>query len=176
MAEDLPNPGELVSDEVKQIFEDRMDELLVDLGRTITLKLKPSISDCPNCGYNSTLERSNRIYNTSNPNALGALNKPFLDGQRCPVCNDAGVLKETNEVDYTATISKTPKEHEVLQAGIGRMNPNMVKTNTVIGSYDDIKNCQLAKIDGLYYKPIGEAIKTGLQELIRVKQFWERAE
>jgi hypothetical protein len=176
MAESLPTKGKLVSDTVKQVFKDRMDELLVDLGRTITLHLAPSVADCPNCSYDSIRKRSKNIYNSANPNPLGSLNKPFTKGKKCPVCNAQGVLKTQRSTTYTATISSKFKEKEVLEAGIGEMDINAVKTSTVIGSYNDILNTKLAIIDDLQYRPLGKPTKSGLQELIRVKMFWERAE
>ena len=92
MAETLPASGSLVSSEIKTIFKDRMDELLVDLGRKITLHLKSTVEDCPNCGFNDATRRSNRKYNSSNPNTLnGPKHRAFSDGQICPICNDQGV-------------------------------------------------------------------------------------
>jgi len=176
MAENLPAKGRLVSDTVKQVFKDRMDELLVDLGRPIVLHLTPSVSDCPNCLYDSIRKRSKNVYSTGNPNPPGALNKPFLRGKKCPVCNGQGVLKTQRRANYTATISTKFKEREVLEAGIGEMDINAIKTSTVIGSYNDILTCELATIDDLEYRPLGKPVKSGLQELIRVKMFWERAQ
>jgi hypothetical protein len=175
MAESLPNPGNLVSDTVKQVFKERMDELLVDLGRKITLHLKPSVSDCPNCLFDSTRKRSKNIYNSANPNPAGGLNKQFAKGKRCPVCRGKGILQTARTTEYTATISSKFKEEDVLREGIGSFDMNVVKTNTVIESYAEILAAELATIDGLTYTPLGKPVKTGLQELIRVKMFWERA-
>ena len=175
MAESLPTKGKLVSDTVKQVFKDRMDELLVDLGRTITLHLRPTVTDCPNCLFDSIRKRSKNIYNAANPNPAGPLNKSFARGKRCPVCGSQGVLKTARQVNYTSTISTKFKEREVLEAGIGQLDINAVKTNTVIGSFSDVLEAERATIDGLDYRPLGKPIKSGLQELIRVKMFWELA-
>jgi hypothetical protein len=174
MGESLPTKGKLVSDTVKKVFKDRMDELLVDLGRTITLHLKPVVSDCPNCLFDSIRKRSKNIYNVANSNPPGPLNKTFAKGKRCPVCGGKGVLKTARRATYTATISTKFKEREVLEAGIGQLDINAVKTNTVIESFNDVLEAQQATIDGVDYRPLGKPIKSGLQELIRVKMFWER--
>ena len=176
MAESLPTKGKLVSDTVKKVFKERMDELLVDLGRIITLHLKPSVADCPNCLFDSIRKRSKNIYNSANSNPLGTLNKPFARGKRCPVCSGQGVLRTARRVNYTATISSKFKEKEILEAGIGEMDINAVKTNTVIESFNDMLAAETATIDGLDYRPLGKPIKSGLQELIRVKMYWERAQ
>jgi hypothetical protein len=176
MSETLPIAGSLVPQPIKDIFKEKILSIISDLGRTITLTLKPTLQDCPNCFFNSTLQKSNNKYRSANSNPLGALNKPFLDGQRCPVCNGAGRLKSPRSIDYTATISKKFNNREILEAGIGKVTLNMVKTNTVTSSLADIEACEVALIDGKLYKPIGEAIQVGLQELILIKQFWERAQ
>lgn len=177
MAENLPNPGRLVTNSVKRVFKVKMDELLSDLGRPIVLNLHPTVSDCPNCTFNSVLGKSNNIYDPLNPNPLnGPLNKVFLDGQRCPVCNGQGTLNIPRTITYTATISKRFTEREILEAKIRKVTPSTIKTTTVIDSFNDINNCDSALIDGLLYRLAGEVSKTGLQQLIRVKAFWDRAE
>jgi len=175
MGESLPSAGRLISDTLKQTFEDRMDELLVDLGRKITLHLEPTIEDCPNCGFSSILKRSNNIYNSSNPNALGPLHKVFSDGQNCPVCGSRGVLKTPRSVEYTATIKKTFRDDQISSSWASIKN-KLAKTNTVIDSYKDIIDCSHATIDEKMYKRLGDPVKTGLQSFIRVKCFWEMVE
>jgi hypothetical protein len=174
--ESLPAAGQLVSQAVKDTFSDLLDKLLVDLGREIILVLKPTQSDCPNCGFLLTTGKSNSIYNTSNPNVAGPLNRPFANGQVCPVCNGQGRLKVPRTTNYTATISKKFKARELVEAGIARVDNTVVKTNTVITSLQDIIECTSAIIDGKNYIKLGDPIKTGLQELIRVKMYWKLAD
>lgn len=174
--ESLPQSGLLVSRAVKSTFATLLDQLLVDLGRQILLVLKPTVIDCPNCSYLTATGKSNNIHNASNPNPTGPLNRAFANGQICPVCNGQGKLKTPRTTNYTATISKKFKEREIMEAGIGKFDNTMLKTNTVITSLSDIEECTSAIIDGKNYIKLCPPIKTGLQDLIRIKMYWKLAD
>ena len=72
-------------------FESRFDDLIDRLGKTI--KIESSSQDCENCIYDKVRKQSSNIYNTNNPNELGSeYNRPFTNGQTCPVCSSKGEI------------------------------------------------------------------------------------
>ena len=100
----LPPKGRFVNAEVDQIFIDNVSQLISDFGRNVIIHQKPLVQDCPNCGWNNVTKGSNRIYNTSNPNAPGPLNITFQNGRQCPVCHDEGKLNTPRNQTIIAAV------------------------------------------------------------------------
>ena len=59
MAENLPANRRYLTSGVETIFGTVVDQLIKDMGRTVTLYLPPTASGCPNC--KPGLERSSII-------------------------------------------------------------------------------------------------------------------
>lgn len=80
MADDLFT----LDDETLATVENGIDTLIRQLGKQCKLIYEGEQSQCPNCNFDSTFNRSTNIYNGVGP-------KPFNRG-RCPVCHGTGYL------------------------------------------------------------------------------------
>ena len=172
MPESLPPAGKFVDDSLKTLFKETIDQVIADLGRTVTLYFSPSASGCPNC-FAGPDGSSNGLYDGANPFPLGgAFNKPFPTGGRCPVCKTSHKILTEQSKDYTANIGRAPKDSDFTQEGTSP--ENVVTTKMQIVAFDDIKRSKKALIDGELYVLLRDPIKTGLQNLDYVRAFWRK--
>lgn len=172
MAENLPVAGYYVDANLKELFVSNINQLISDLGRTVTLYMTPSASGCSNCGIGPRAT-SDGIYNSSNPFVLnGPYNKPFARGGVCPVCKGTHKILTEVTVAYTATIGRAPKDIDYDALGI---NPtNVYKTKMVLSAFDDVRRCEKAMIDGELCVRLQDPIKTGLKDLAYVRCVWKK--
>lgn len=172
MAENLPDAGYYVDNNLKDLFVTNINQLIADLGRPVVLYMQPTASGCPNCGIGPR-GTSNGIYNSSNPFTLGAeYNKPFATGGICPVCKGTHDILTEVTVTYTATIGRAPKDINYDEVGI---NPtNVYKTKMVLSAFEDLKRCKKALIDGEYCVRLRDPIQTGLKDLKYVRCWWKK--
>lgn len=85
-AENLPVAGKFVDDALAELFQENINQLISDMGRSILIYLPPVASGCPNCeqGFDGS---SQGVIQASNPFPLGSpFNKSFPTGGVCPVC------------------------------------------------------------------------------------------
>ena len=105
--QNLPPAGRFVGDALVNLFQDRIKQLIADLGRNVTFVLNPQQVDCPNCGFDFTNNRSNNVHT---PNASGAsFNKSFTTGQRCPVCQGRGKLEFPRQIVHKCLVGFQPQ-------------------------------------------------------------------
>lgn len=172
MGESLPSAGKFVDDSLKTLFKETIDQIIADLGRSVTLFFQPSSSGCSNCGMGPD-GSSNGIYNSSNPFALGGpLHKPFPNFGVCPVCIGDHKIKTQQSTTYTSTVGRAPKDLDFSQEGT--FPENVVITKMQIVAFDDIKRTIKAKIDGEFYTRLRDPVKTGLKDLSHVRTFWKK--
>lgn len=118
-------------------FTNRFSSLINTYGEVI--KVPSSNSDCPNCGYDPVTRKSNGIYNTSNPYAVGSeYNRPFNRGSVCPVCGGTG--KITTYTDITALVNWQIDNYR-LQDRLGIRN-NTVRIKVSRNYYNTIMNSE----------------------------------
>ena len=172
MSQGLPPPGRFVGDPLVNLFQDRIKQLIADLGRTITLILPPQQVDCPNCGFDFVNQRSNNIYT---PNASGdSLNKSFPAGQRCPVCQGKGRLEFSRTVDYKSLVGFGPAPEEFNYTEYGLTPDQVLRTKNALSIFNDINMAQYAIIDGFECEKITIPRKTGLRDLAFIVTYWKR--
>lgn len=175
-SENLPLAGQFVDDQIKATFKESMDGLVADLGRAVVLQLDSQWVDCSNCGYDNHNRRSNRIYNTDNPNnSGGASHKPFIDGQTCPVCRGKGKLNTPQTKTFTALISKKPKDITLSNQTQIHDLENLVSTFMQVAAYDWLTEARFILIDDQQYTKIQEPVKEGLGDLEYAKCIWRRS-
>ena len=170
----LPPPGLFVDDALVELFVSTIDQLISDMGRKVTLFLPASTSGCPNCklGFDGS---SQGVYNNTNPFTLGgAYNKPFPQGGICPVCKGTHEIKTPRTVQYTALISKDPKDLDYKAFGKAFENNNVYRTKMQIVALEDIKIAEKALIDGDMCVPIRNPIRRGLRDLKYAQQWWKK--
>jgi hypothetical protein len=170
MAENLPQRGGFFDENLQQLYEDSIDQLIADLGYTVTLYLPASEADCPNCGTGWDL-KSNGVYNTSNPHS-DSRNQFFPAGGTCPVCKGEGKLFTEATVNYTALVKNNPKEWDTSETGVDKMQ--VVRLKTRVEALEDVKNAKHCKVEGALYKMIQDPVKTGLQTRTYLVSYWQR--
>jgi len=168
----LPNAGRFVTAAHKAIFKDRIEQIIADLGRTVTFVLIPRHIDCPNCGWDFTQNRSNNIYTS---NASGeTLNKSFPQGQRCPVCHGKGKLEFQRSINHTCLIGAGPPPEEFDYEEFGVKPTDVRRLKNAIAIIEDIQQAQYANIDGVEYEKLTFVRKSGLGDVSFITTYWKR--
>lgn len=157
------------------LWETKVTEMFDNIGKTGTVHEAPTPSDCPNCIYDSVRKRSKNIYDSSNPNPAGALNKSFASGQICPVCNGAGILQTPNSSSQRFLVGRPTSnsalsEQEMLRIGVH--TEDKLFTTSPISAYNALLNAQMLTINGRNYVPIAKPQKTGMGDPFLVRMLW----
>ena len=168
----LPPAGRFVGDPLVNLFQDRIKQLISDLGRNVTFNLTPQQLDCPNCGWDYTQSRSNNIY-TSNASGDN-YNKPFPTGQRCPVCQGKGKLNIARTITHKCLIGFAPPPEEFNYESYGLVPDQVIRLKNALSVYTDIDKAQFATIDGFECEKIAIPRKTGLRDLAFMVSYWKR--
>jgi hypothetical protein len=156
--------GFYVTDQHVKIYQDTISHLREDLGRLITINLKPIESICSNCEYDSINKRSSSKYKTS-----PAGPKPFQNGTLCPQCRGAGKLLIPQSKTYQANIRW---RLEMLDENIdGKVLNGDVKVKVELSAYEDIIAAVDFVIDGVRCTLSESPVKTGLRDLYNCV-FW----
>lgn len=170
--QDLPPSGRFLNDALVNLFQSSLKQLISDLGRTVTFVLTPLRLDCPNCGWDFSLNRSNNIHTS---NASGVIfNKLFPTGGRCPVCKGRGKLDFQRSSVHKSLIGFGPAPEEFDYEVFGLKPTEVVRLKNGLGIVNDLDKAQFAKIDGIEYEKIAFPRKTGLRDLAFVITYWKR--
>jgi hypothetical protein len=142
-----------------------IDTVLLSLGRDITLHLSPTKMACPDpsCTFNSSYMQY-----------IGA------GGTLCLTCAGKGFIYEPRQTLYTANIrwinEPLAGDRFVEESIAGRIFQNIVRTKTVIDSFDHINESVGATIDGLNVEIFREPRKTSFVDPTYVVTFWKRVD
>lgn len=175
MAESLPSSPLYVTSSLRSLFKSTLEQLMTDLGQTVTLYMPSTPSGCPNC-KDSFDGGSLGEYDNANPfTAGGQYNKQFPTGGICPVCQNTNkIWLSPKTVNYTALITRRPKDIDYDE--IGASPEHVFKTKTVGTSYEDIFGAEKAKIETFMCVRLQEPIKTGLKDRNFVQAYWKKIE
>lgn len=133
--------GFIIGDNIIDIYQDGIDSIINQLGKKVILIMPQKETNCPNCYFDGRNNRSTGRYVESNPNPLGALNKPFKNGQRCPVCQGRGKISEgKSQIQIKATVKWGPKEYIEEDRGQIILPNNICKIKTFATYAENIKN------------------------------------
>lgn len=168
----LPSAGRFVSDALVTLFQDRIKQLIADLGRDVIFILPAHQLDCPNCGFDFANNRSNNIY-TSNASGV-SFNKSFSAGHRCPVCQGTGKLEFSRQVTHKALVGFQPAPEEFDYEFYGLQPSQVLRTKNALSILQDIELSQFAIIDGFECEKITTPRKTGLRDLAFIVAYWKR--
>ena len=130
-------------------FKISMDTVLQG-GRYITIHLPPTKMSCGGgCKYNSSYKK----FTTTT-------------GGLCSACRGEGFKLEQRQTIYTANIRQIKNPIEDSESGgqetnAGKISQKIVRTKTVIASFDHISNSIGATIDGEQYKLWADPEKVG---------------
>jgi hypothetical protein len=171
----LPSAGTYVTDEIVETYQDAIDALISDMGRTVTLNMLPSVIKCPNCILERVGQKWKSLgrYNPSNPNPVGgALNKIFVEGV-CPVCSGSATIATVQTHELKGLIQWGPKEIESDIEGRNLINICRVKClQSCHESY--IMKCIEAVVDGIRVKLWKVPSKRGIRDIRYINSYWER--
>lgn len=170
--QNLPNPGRFIGDALVNLYQDRIKQLISDLGRNVVFVLPPQHIDCPNCGFDIISGRSNGLY-TSNASGV-AFNKSFAPGQTCPVCQGRGKLEFRRTATHKCLIGFAPPPEEFDYKIYGVEPTQVIRTKNAISVFDDVNVAKTANIDGIECEKITMTRKSGLRDLAFITTYWKR--
>jgi hypothetical protein len=149
--------GVLVKNKHLNLYKKYTEQLIADLGKTISIFSSSNEKFCNNCVYDRINKCSSGNYNGIGP-------KPF-SGIMCPVCNGSGKISNNSSKNITAIcrwvrFSSNDEMNKKEKYGIEEERFLMVKTKVVF--YDEIKNAEYFIYDGERFR-LKNIIKRGMK-------------
>lgn len=80
---------------IQQRYKQGIDLFMQKTGKEV--QIQTGLDDCPNCGYDRLLNKSNGIYNAGHQDREATQNRRFQTGQQCPVCGGLGKIPRFTE-------------------------------------------------------------------------------
>lgn len=151
----------LIPSSARTTFKDNIDGVLYNLGRDITVHLKPAKSRClSGCVFNQTYKKFTNATN-----------------QICSECRGDGFILEPRQTVYRANI-RWMNQPYADKGNATRTEENFVRTKTVAASYDHIKDSIGATIDGINVEVYQEPRTSGFGEtpLLYTIAYWKRVD
>jgi hypothetical protein len=134
---------------LKNSFNTGFNNLIDSLGKII--KIQNGKIDCPNCIYDKVLKKSSGVYDTSNSYGVGSeYNKPFSNGQQCPVCQGVGTITQWSTI--TGLVNWKPRQRYENGALITTNRCCEIKIKKAYYNYILKSNEFLVPIDDSYVK------------------------
>lgn len=160
--------GVLVKNKHLNLYKKYTEQLISDLGKTITLVLAAKEKRCNNCIYDNVNKCSSGIYIDDGP-------KPF-SGMVCPVCKGSGTIKDASEKNITAICrwvkySSDEEMHRREKYGIEEDRVLMVKAK--VSFYDDMKNAEYFIYEDERYR-LKSIIKRGMKSNVVCVAYLEK--
>lgn len=163
----------VITQELVDIFQGRIDAMINQLGKNVTLIFDADREVCPNCEFDPIRKRS-----SGRPKAGGP--RPFIRGRTCPYCKGKGFVESQNQKCIKALTRWNPKD--AIQYGISvRRNKDIVRLKTFTSDYDDLirakyalANADIASVDRFMVRLKQAPVVTGLRESRYCISFWER--
>lgn len=161
-----------VSDNTIQIFQDGIDTLINQLGKSVKLIYPPTIIACPNC-INDPI--GNKPANRFRPGPMR-----FSDGRRCPYCRGTKKTEQENSEVIQGLIQVKPRDYK--RYGISVQDPGgLIRVKTFISDVIKIERATHAIVDiqkqniiKMKCRKIREPIPTGLRDSRYAITFFER--
>ncbi len=155
-----------------KIYQDRIDALINQLGKSVLLEFDAAKQPCPNCIFDPIRNRSTGIYISGGP-------RPFRRGRQCPWCKGRGFEETVSTKCIEALLKWNPKDSS--KYGISLSNhKSVVRIKTFITEADDLIRAKTAVADYqeidttvARVRLIKNPIPVGLQESRYCISFWE---
>lgn len=149
--------GILVKNKHLNLYKKYTEQLISDLGKTVSIYLSDSEIFCNNCVYDKVHKCSSGVYNDIGP-------KPF-NGIICPVCNGTGKIIKNSYKNITAICRwvKYSNEYDMNikeKYGVEEERFLMIKTRVIF--YEDIKNAKYFIYDNERYR-LKNLMKRGMK-------------
>jgi hypothetical protein len=149
--------GVLVKNKHLNLYKKYTEQLISDLGKTISIFSSSNKKTCNNCVYDKVHKCSSGSYNGTGP-------KPFT-GMVCPVCNGKGIMSNNSSKNITAICrwvkySSSDDMNKKEKYGIEEERVLMVKTKVIF--YEEMKNAEYFIYDSERYR-LKNIIKRGMK-------------
>jgi len=161
-----------VEDSLIKIYQSRIDALINQLGKNVTLEFDPILTACPNCTFDRIRKRSTGIYRPGGP-------RPFRRGRKCPWCKGRGLLETPVTKCIKCLIKWHPKDAKnygisiVSKKGVVRLKTFLTEADDLIRAKTIIANADIITQIKLRVKLIKGPIPVGLREDRYCISFWE---
>jgi len=146
----------LVKQKHLQLYKTYIEQLVTDLGKTISVVNSAASSQCTNCIYDHVHKSGSGRYNGTGPS-------PFTSGI-CPVCSNKGIIQTTTTTNITGTINwgNLGENDEFVLSTAGTEEATHFKIKTFIRHYTKIKDADYLILDGVRCR-LCNIIKRGLK-------------
>lgn len=166
-----PTAAIQIPDLIIEVYQERIDALINQLGKNVVLEFEPSRSVCPNCIFDNIGNRSSGRYKTGGP-------RYFEQGQRCPYCKGAGFLNTAVSKCIKCLTKWSPKDVERYGINLNDSG-DIVRLKTFYEDADDmvraisaIVDHDIADILPLKVKLIKGPFPAGLRDSRYCISFW----
>lgn len=109
-----------LTSDIKSIVTDALDDIITELGKDCRLYYPATMSDCPNCEYDSMAGKSANRYTVGGP-------IPFEENTMCPVCAGVGELA-TEATEVIRMLCRWNPKEFLVYAGNIRVPYSVVET------------------------------------------------
>lgn len=162
----------LISDILIQIYQDKIDALINQLGKNVLLEFDPIREPCTNCTYDTLRKRSTGIYIPGGP-------RPFARGRKCPYCKGKGLVQTEVTKCIKCLIKWTPENARNFGIAVSQKRGS-VRLKTFLTEADDLRRAKTVVVNydivsqmKLRMRLVKGPIPVGLQEDRYCISFWE---
>lgn len=161
-----------VGNDVKQIFQDTINKLRQDIGRSVTVVGEPTTIECPNCGWDEFTKRSNGRYEPDSPYPSGIAGPTDFTGTslHCPVCNGAGkITTAANKVEVPCLISFLTKE-DADATPLGKDYIRNYELSATVDNQETFEKAKAVIVDGHACQVVA-VVPEGIGDLTQVRVY-----
>mgnify|MGYP000185013970 CR=1 FL=1 len=153
----------LISDKTKNSYKKIMNKVTDSIGKVVYIYFLAKKSECPNCYYDNTNEKSSGKCKWSSTEAAQKQSewesqgntsiryKYFVKG-RCPVCSGVGFLKVIRRKSIKCVVNwgnYSSSENEIIQTPAGKESETNVLLKTDPKFIEFFRKCDKIKVDGV---------------------------
>jgi len=167
-----PTASIQIKDSLIKVYQSRIDALINQLGKNVTLEFDPIRTPCPNCTFDRIRKRSTGIYIPGGP-------RPFKRGRKCPWCKGRGLLETVVTKCIQCLIKWNPEDAEKFGVSISQKK-GVVRFKTFLTEADDLLRARTAVANKdiedqmkLRVRLLQGPIPVGLRERRYCISFWE---
>lgn len=150
----------LVTSAHQKLFEQSIQQLLKDLGTTMTLYMQPNVTRCPNCLWDDVNKAATNTFNAKfiSPVVIYGVTytpTPFGRALHCPICKGLGNIEQqiTKTIPYmtenTITIRQGLATTDYSEIGLIEAGEVIVKT--LAQYWPDLEKCKYIMKENIKY-------------------------
>lgn len=168
-------------DSIVSGYKGAFDWLARATSRNVTVHVEPLQSGCPNCkGMDFISHTPLNIYEPTNPfsasgitvipslNISGIMNRVFVSGENCPICNGTATLFSPASGTVSARIEWSSQDNvqEIRGVKVGVLDRADVRLKvTGAADLDLLDRAKLVNVDGTMCKIVKGHIPVGLRDI-----------